>query len=63
MVCKSRGIYGFLGPSWVLITLAPSKTYSLYTIVYIYTSMYVCIGFAGADWVEASLGMSCSVVE
>ena len=23
MVCKNRGIYGFLGPSWVLITTAP----------------------------------------
>ena len=22
MVCKNRGIYGFLGPSWVLITVA-----------------------------------------
>ena len=24
-MCKNRGIYGFLGPSWVLITLAPRK--------------------------------------
>ena len=25
MVCKNRGIYGFLGTSWVLITMAPRK--------------------------------------
>ena len=23
MVCKNRGVYGFLGTSWVLITLGP----------------------------------------
>ena len=23
MVCKNRGVYGFVGPSWVLITMAP----------------------------------------
>ena len=23
MVCKKRSVYGFLGPSWVLITVAP----------------------------------------
>ena len=23
MACKNRGIYGFLGSSWVLITIAP----------------------------------------
>ena len=22
MVCKNRGVYGFLGPAWVLITMA-----------------------------------------
>ena len=25
MVCKNRGISGFLGASWVLITMAPRK--------------------------------------
>ena len=25
MVGKNRGIYAFLGPSWVLITMVPSK--------------------------------------
>ena len=26
MVCKNRGINGFLGTSWVLITVAPGST-------------------------------------
>ena len=26
MVCKNRGIYGFLGPSWVPITMASSNS-------------------------------------
>ena len=26
MVCKNRGIYGFLGTSWVLITMAPRNS-------------------------------------
>ena len=26
MVCKNGGIYGFLGPSWVLITMAPRNS-------------------------------------
>ena len=26
MVCKKRGIYGFLGTSWVLITVAPRNS-------------------------------------
>ena len=26
MVCKNRGVYGFLGTSWVLITLGPRNT-------------------------------------
>ena len=25
MLCKNRGIYGFLGPSWVLITFSPGS--------------------------------------
>ena len=27
MACKNRGICGFLGPSWVLITMPPVKLY------------------------------------
>ena len=26
MVCKSRGVYGFLGPSWVLTTMMAPRT-------------------------------------
>ena len=26
MVCKNRGVYGFLGTSWVLITLGPRNS-------------------------------------
>ena len=26
MVCKNRAIYGFLGPSWVLINMPPRNT-------------------------------------
>ena len=29
-MCKSWGIYGFLGPSWVLITMAPRNTWNEY---------------------------------
>ena len=25
-MCKKKGIYGFLGPSWVLITILPRNT-------------------------------------
>ena len=34
MVSKNRGICGFLGPSWVLITMAP-VIYVIYIIIYI----------------------------
>ena len=26
MACKNRGVYGFLGPAWVLITMALRNT-------------------------------------
>ena len=32
MVCKNRGIYGFLGPSWVLITMVPHTTVKTTTL-------------------------------
>ena len=28
MACKNRGMYGFLGPSWVLITMAMAPVIS-----------------------------------
>ena len=32
MVCKNREIYGFLGPSWVLITMVPCNRVTLKTV-------------------------------
>ena len=40
MVSKNRGTYGFLGTSWVLITMAPRNI----------TSLLVCVGWVGVDW-------------
>ena len=33
MVCKNRGIYGFLGASWVLITMAPRNNVRTLSLV------------------------------
>ena len=38
MVCKKRGTYGFLGTSWVLITMHPCNSFGGITITTIATT-------------------------
>ena len=50
MMCKIRGIYGFLGPSWVLITYnicPPRSSRNSYALVFIrvFAENLVGLGF------------------
>ena len=47
MLCKSRGVYRFLGPSWVLITYnicPPVMAVNLGGLVALFCLSFQCIG-------------------